>query len=303
MTSTPSTVANDHQDSLFKAVLYAMAAHFLFSVMSICAKLLSETHHVIEVAFYRNLIVLVPFFFVLYFHKQKNLFRPEKPRMVAFRAVVGSFSLILTYSALARLPMSYATVLLFTSTLLTPVFSFFVLKEYIGIHRWSAVFFGMIGVLVIARPSGAADMTGMFLALAAAFLHATMFITLRQLKSESPLTVTFYFVLAGMIVPAFAMPWVAGAIAMKEIWLFVLVALSSAIAQVCLASAYKYAQASLITPFAYSALLWTTMADVLIWQYPLDFTAIFTGASIMMAAQFYILYRENLRRKRAMQNV
>lgn len=218
--------------------------------------------------------------------------------MIAFRAALGSIGLVISYSAIALLPMSYVTVLFFTSTLLTPVFSHFFLKEYIGIHRWAAVIIGMLGVLIIAQPSGDLNMLGLFLALLAAILHATAYVTLRQLKTESPYTVTFYFILGGALLPALIMPWIARTPALSELWMFALVAASGGIAQFLLTVSYKYAPASLITPFAYSALLWTLLADIFIWHYDLEFDAVIGGASLIIGAQLYILYRETLHKRK-----
>lgn len=262
--------------------------------MSACAKILSDTHNVAEVAFYRNALILIPFAIFLYSKKKTELFKTTRPRMIAFRAALGSIGLVISYSAIARLPMSYVTVLFFTSTLLTPVFSHFILKEYIGIHRWCAVIIGMLGVVIIAQPSGDLDMIGLCLALLAAVMHATAYVTLRQLKTESPYTVTFYFILAGAIIPGIFMPWIAHAPAASELWIFALVAASGGIAQLLLTYSYKYAPASFITPFAYSALLWTLLADTFIWRYDIELDAVLGGATLIIGAQLYILYRETL---------
>ncbi len=277
-------------------------AHFLFFIMGVCAKILVENHHVAEIVFYRNLLAFFPLLAFIYFRKKTHLFKTKKPRMVMFRAVIGAISLMVTYSALALLPMAYATVLFFTSTILTPFFSFLILKENVGIHRWLAVALGMCGVYIIAQPSGNIDTWGVTLALIAAFIHATMFVTLRHLKTESPVTISFYFFLAGAIIPGLFMPFVANLPAYSEIWLFMLVAASGGIAQIFLANAYKYAPAAIVTPFAYSAIIWSIMADIIIWHYDLDFKAITIGAGLIITAQLYILYREYINKEKAKRN-
>ncbi len=47
-------------------MLCAVGAFFMFAVMNVFAKILTETHHVIEVAFYRNLIAVMPMLFLIY---------------------------------------------------------------------------------------------------------------------------------------------------------------------------------------------------------------------------------------------
>lgn len=293
-TNKKHTNANDR---ILLAVCCSLGAHMMFAIMGACAKLLSEKHHVIEIAFLRNIIVLVPFFLFLIISKKQHFLMTKRPKTVAFRAVIGGVSLILTFGAQSLLPMANATVIFFTSTLLTPVFAFFILKEHIGVHRWAAVFFGMCGVLIIAMPSANISTIGMLLALGAAILHATMYITLRNLKTESPVTVTFYFVLAGAIIPGLAMPWLAKGISSNEIGFFLLLGLSGGLAQLLVSCAYKYAPASFVTPFAYSSLLWSTSLDYIIWSTPPS-KYVFWGASLIIAAQIYILYREKVNRQK-----
>lgn len=289
---------NTHKDRVFIGIAYGIGAHFLFCVMSICAKYLSETYHVAEIAFYRNAIVLMPLFLFIMIGRQ-HLLKTKQPLFVSIRAIVGGFSLIVTYGALSYLPISYAAVLFFTSTIITPIFCFLFLKEHVGIHRWGAVIMGMVGVYIISQPSGEYSHIGLALALLAAFMHASMFVILRKLKTEKPLTITFYFVLAGMIIPGLSMPWLYTPIRPDHIWIFLLVAASGGIAQFLLASAYKYAPASVVTPFGYSALLWTLLADIFIWQYDLDYFAITIGAGLIIIAQLYILHREYLNKKKS----
>lgn len=281
-----------HQDRTSIAIAYCLAAHFMFAIMGTCAKYMSETHHVAEIAFYRNLLVLIPFLIFMIIPKNRHLLKTDKPKLIAIRAVIGGISLIITFAALSHLPMSYATVLFFASSILTPALAFFFLKEKVGIHRWSAVLIGMCGVIVIAQPSGTISIIGLCLAIAAAILHSTMYTILRSLKSESPMTITFYFIIAGTIIPGLFMPWVAKSILIEELWIFLLIGLSGGIAQIFLSNAYKYAPASLVTPFSYTALLWTVLIDLYIWQYTLEFLPLFIGASLIISAQFYIIYRE-----------
>lgn len=283
---------NTHKDRIFIAIFFCIFAHFMFAVMGACAKILATNHHVAEIAFYRNLIVFLPLLICIIIRKQYHLFRTKKPKLVAARAITGAFSVLVTFAALTELPIAYATVLFFTSSIITPVLAFIFLKEKIGKHRWSAVFIGMCGVVIIAQPSGSISLWGLSFALIAACMHASMFAVLRGLKTESPIMVTFYFMLAGILIPGLFMPWVAATIHSEELWIFLLIGIAGGVGQLSLSNAYKYAPASLVTPFAYTALLWTILIDIYIWNIELEFLHLFVGAAFIMSAQLYIIYRE-----------
>ncbi len=286
------------KDRIYLAVINCLFAHLMFALMGACAKHLSTGYHVAEIAFYRNIVLLIPMLVFILASGRTRHFKTKKPGLVAFRAIVGTISLIVTFEAIANLPLSYATVIFFTSSLMTPAFAHIFLKEKVGIHRWTAVLFGMTGVIVIAQPSGSISVLGLCFAISAAILHGSMYTTLRSLKTESPLTIVFYFVLAGVIIPALFLPWVAHSVSTADIPYFILIGILGGLAQTFLSYAYKFGQASLITPFSYSALLWNILMDIYIWHYTLDYFSVFLGSGLIISAQFYIIYREYLHNNR-----
>jgi len=293
---------SEQQDNILKGITLGVTAFFLFAVMSAAAKILSDTHHVAEIAFYRNLLFFIPFAVYMFWQKNPDVFKTTKPKAVAFRAVIGAFSLIITYGAFSYLPMADTTVLLFASTLVTPFLVHVFLKEHVGIYRWTAIVIGLCGVLLMAGPTGVVNSIGLIMAITAATMHAMMFTTLRYLKTESSTTVTFYFVLAGMVIPGILfMPFVAAPIVgTQEILLFLLLGASGGIAQLCLASAHRFAPASLIAPSNYTGLIWATLFDITIWA-KIPGWPVLLGGSIIISSNLFILYRERLNAKRASQ--
>ena len=62
----------------------------------------------------------------------------------------------LFFTALDQLPLADATVVFFSSAFLIAGSALF-LKERIGRHRWSAVVFGFVGVVIAMNPTGEGD--------------------------------------------------------------------------------------------------------------------------------------------------
>lgn len=274
----------------------AISAFFMFSVMLVCAKLLSERHSAIEIAFYRNLIGCVPFLITVFvFGRREILVVQSKLSMIGLRAVFGAVSLVLTFTAFALMPMADATTLLFTSTLFIPFLALFFLKESVGLWRWLAVFTGFIGVLVMIRPGGEVNSLGVLVALSAAFVQAGMAILLRYLgRYESPETISFYFLVFGTLLTALPLPFIAVTPTLQEWPLLVGVGLSGAAAQWLLSIAFKHARAASVTVFNYSSIIWSTLFGWLIWNdWPLP--NVFMGAAIVIAANLVIVWRESRR--------
>jgi drug/metabolite transporter (DMT)-like permease len=248
---------------------------------------------VIEIAFYRNLIGSIPFLIIIFgFGRKEILVLRSKPTLVGLRALFGAVSLTLTFAAFSLMPMADATALLFTSSLFIPFLALLLLKESVGPWRWSAVLFGFIGVLFMARPGGDVNTLGVAIALSAAFIQAMMAIMLRYLgRFESPETVSFYFMVVGTVITALPLPFIAVQPGVEEIPLLFGVGLTGAGAQWLLSLAFKHAKAAVVTVFNYSSIVWSTLFGWLIWNdWPLP--GVFIGASIVIAANLVIVWRE-----------
>ncbi len=276
----------------------ALAAFFLFTLMNVFAKLLAERHSVIEIAFYRNLIALLPFLVMLgVFGKRQITVIQAQPFLVILRAVLGAVSLMITFAAFSLMPMADTTVLLFTSSLFIPLLGMLILKESVGPWRWSAVLIGFAGVAIMAQPGGQVVPLGIGLALGAALLHATLQIVLRYLgRYERPETITFYFFLIGTLVSALPLPWLAVMPSREEIPWLLGVGLSGAGAQWCLTVAFRHAQASIVTVFNYSGIVWATLFGWLIWgEFPMPVVII--GATIVVLCNAVVIWREARQRR------
>ena len=284
----------EHQDHVVRGMTAAMGAFFMFTIMNVFAKLLSENHSVIEIAFYRNLIACMPFLFMVFvLGKRDILVIQSKPAAIGVRAVVGAISLITTFAAYSLMPMAETTVLLFTASLFIPVLGVIFLHEKVGPYRWVAVAIGFIGVVIMTGPAGSVNGLGVTVALIAALMHATLQIILRYLgKFERPETVAFYFLVIGTLVTALPLPFVAVTPTVAELPLLLGLGLSGAAAQWLLSVAFRNAPAAIVTVFNYSGIVWATFFGWLIWNdWPLP--AVLAGAVVVIASNGLVIWRES----------
>ena len=271
----------------------ALGAFFTFAVMNVMAKLLSETHHVVEIAFYRNLVAVIPFLIFIYAMGRRDiLVIKSSPKGIIARSILGTVSLAVTFATFANLPFADATAFLFTASLIVPVFGYFFLEERVGPYRWGAILIGFMGVLVMVKPTGDINTFGVSLALSAALMHATLQTIVRALgKTESPQTVTFYFMFIGTFVCLIPMPFFFKMPTWEEAPLIIGLGATGLLAQLLLSTAYKYAQASLVTVFNYSGIIWATLFGWMFWD-ELPTVWILSGGGIVIASNIFILYRE-----------
>ncbi len=284
----------EHRDHVVRGMTAAMGAFFMFTIMNVFAKLLSENHSVIEIAFYRNLIACMPFLFMVFVLGKRDILAIQsKPAAIGVRAVVGAISLITTFAAYSLMPMAETTVLLFTASLFIPVLGVIFLHEKVGPYRWAAVAIGFIGVVIMTSPAGSVNGLGVTVALIAALMHATLQIILRYLgKFERPETVAFYFLVIGTLVTALPLPFVAVIPTVAELPLLLGLGLSGAAAQWLLSVAFRNAPAAIVTVFNYSGIVWATFFGWLIWNdWPLP--AVLAGAAVVIASNGLVIWRES----------
>jgi len=272
----------------------AIGAFLMFTTMNVFAKLLSVNHTVIEIAFYRNLIASLPFLILVFgMGRREIIVIRSKPAFVAIRAVLGSITLMTTFSAYALMPMADTTVFLFTASLFVPVLGVIFLHERVGPYRWTAVVVGFIGVVIMMQPSNGMYVLGIAVAMAAALLQATLSIILRYLGGhESAETVSFYFFVIGTFVTALALPFVAVRPTLEEVPLLFGVGMSGAAAQWLYSTAFRNAPAAIVSIFNYSSIIWATLFGWLIWnEFPLPI--VFAGAAIVIASNALVIWRES----------
>ena len=102
-------------------------------------------------------------------------------------------SMLCWFLAVSVLSLGSATAIGFAAPLFTTLLSIVILKEKVGIHRWSALVVGFVGVLLITDPGAGTLTGGALFALANAVLISTVAIAIRRMSmTESTETLTLY---------------------------------------------------------------------------------------------------------------
>lgn len=292
-------------DAPLIGVCAALAAFLSLTLMSLFAKLLSETHHIVEITFWRYFIALLTFMIAIKLLRRRHIFKiASKPRVVVLRSVVGTLSIMLMFGTYALLPMADATAIIFTSSLFTPMLGFFVLGERVGPYRWSAVLVGFIGVIVVAQPGGEEhwNSLGLTMGLTAALVNSALATMLRHLgQSESPETLTVYFLMIGSTMLAPTMPFFATVPTLEECALLLGLGLCGIAMPMLIATAFKYAPAALISPFNYTQMIWATLFGWLVFA-DLPATNILIGSAIIIVSSLIVVFREHHIARKARRN-
>lgn len=283
-----------HASNLRGIVLLVLAIGLL-SLMDAGLKLLAEHYGSFQVAALRGLASL-PFALVWIFATTgiSTVWQIRWP-IHALRGVLAVGMMVPFVYALKNMPLTTAYAIFFVAPLLVTALAVPILGERVGPRRWTAIVVGLLGTLVILRPTGEGVATLAGLAcLLGAFCYALSAVLVRMLsRTDSSQSMVFWMLTSVSVgAGALALPdWQP--IAGTHGWLVAGVGLAGALGQYCLTEAFRHGEASAIAPFEYTALAWGTGLDVLLWGVLPD-RITWLGATIIVAAGLYLIRREKV---------
>lgn len=276
-------------------MIMAVAA---LTTMSALVKVIGPDYHPAQLSFLRNIIaatVILPF---LLRAGGLGILRTKRPGMHIARGLVGLAGNLLFFYSFQRMPVGDVIVISQAVPLFVTVLAVLFLGERVGLRRWAAVSIGFVGVLISTDPTGAFQQTAL-LAVAGTALWACTILMIRSLgATESPFTIAFYFMIIGAIVTAAFLPFVWRT-PTPEVWFLLIgVGIFGAAGQMLMSYALKLAEASVVSPFNYTGILWGIGFDLILWGIAPTWTTL-TGAAVITAAGLYIFRRESAVRKAA----
>ncbi len=275
-----------------------MLAMLLFEVMDAVAKwLVSADMSAIQVIAVRSWLILMMIPLILAVRGELGELRVKRPITHLLRGMLGFLAPFTFFSSLKTLPLADATVVFFSAAFILTAASALVLKEQVGIHRWSAVVIGFVGVVIAMDPQGGGPVGAYLLVLCAAVIYAFIFISGKQLSKQDSVISLVFSLHLGMGVSASALlPWVWVPVNAEVLGILMLMAMIALVAHFVFTLAFARADVSVLAPFEYTALIWATIIGYVIW---LDFptTRVWAGAVIIIGCGLYVIHRESLHHK------
>ena len=283
-----------------RGILYKLIAVTMFIAMSSMVKSMSADIPPGETVFFRSAFALpVILGWLAYRRELRTGLRASRPLGHFWRGLVGTSAMGMGFAALAFLPLPEVTAIGYAAPLLVVIFASMFLGEEVRVFRLTAVFAGLVGVMIVLTPrlSVGADLSdgqafGAMLALTGAVCAALAQVTVRKLvATEQTSAIVFWFSVtsAGLSLLTIPYGWVMPSLG--EAALLVLIGLVGGVGQIFLTSSYREADASLIAPFDYASMLMAL--GIGYWVFgEVPTTTMLIGASIVVSAGILIIWRE-----------
>ena len=286
-----------------KAALLMILGMTLLASNDAIMKLSSESLGVGQMLFIRGLMAVAIFSLALRICGKPIIADAAFSKWILLRALCECGGTICFITGLSLLPIATASTLVWTSPIFLTIAAALILKERVTIARWSAVFVGFFGVVLITNPGSADFSLAMLLPLATAIFVCTRDLVTRRIDpSLHSLYVTWTTLLAvtvaGLLISFF--DWKP--VAVKQIvWLGASAALMSS-AFFFQINAVRRGELSFIAPFAYAGIPVAVFYGAVVWAELPGISMIFGIILIIISGIFILSHQTSRSVKKNMSN-
>jgi drug/metabolite transporter (DMT)-like permease len=281
------------QPGRLRAIGLMLLAVAAFSAMDALLKYFAPRYPAMEVAFLRGFTSLP---FMALPAVVKGRYRDLLPSRFGMHLLRGALMVVMVIAfvySVRTLSLASAYSIFLAEPLIVTALSGPLLGDRVGWRNWTAIAFGLIGVVVILRPSTSSFVTfGALAAVISATAYALSVLALRGIAhTDSTTAVVMWTVgLMTVLTGVLAVPgWVA--VEPEHVkWLLAL-GVCGAIGQHLLTEAFRSAPPAVVAPFEYTALLWGILIDWTVWSV-LPPSRVYIGGGIVMASGLYLIWHE-----------
>ena len=180
-----------------RGILFMILAMAGFAFEDLFIKMLSAYFPISEVIIILGFTGSIVFLIIALFQKAPIFHKDLLNKHVIIRTICELLGAVFFVTAIALTPLSSATAILQITPLLVTIGAVIFFREKVGWRRWTAVFIGFMGVLLIVRPGYGGFMPASIFALLGALFLAARDLATRAMKVDLPsVTIALYAFIA-----------------------------------------------------------------------------------------------------------
>ena len=265
----------------------------------VLVKLLSADVNLATTLFYRFFFSLPLLFLVAIITRGRDFYKINAKKTLVIRIIFGMSGIVFWFLSVRNLPLGLATSVMHSSVIYVAMLSPLLLGERVGVYRWSAVIFGLVGVFIISGALTAQFEVAIFLAIAASLSGGGLQLALRRLgKSDSPASVASWYnfsgtVLIGLLLIIVPSLWVAPE--PEHLPYLILLGVFGSGLQICFTASYQYIDAVVVATIRYLQVPLAGLLGFLAFG-EVPTSVHYIGAFLIVSASLVIVIREFQRR-------
>lgn len=268
-----------------------IAGSTLITFNDAAAKFVVTDHPVSQALFLRALFTILPILWMV--HRaggwRAAAWSSWTSQMTCSVPLVAA--MVMFIYSLSLIPIAIATIIFYLSplfvTALAPL-----LGERVGWRRWGAVMLGFCGAVFVMEPGGADFSWTYLVPVVGAFTLALRDLATRKITaSESSLSILIFSNLSIILatLPFAVADWEP--MALTDYALLAFAGTAFGISLFMLTEAFRYAEASLVSPIKYSGIITAALLGFFLWGDVPTLSALF-GAVLIIASVLIIMRRE-----------
>jgi drug/metabolite transporter (DMT)-like permease len=274
-------------------VLLMIATTFVFAVQDGISRHLASEYNVLMVVMVRYWF-FAAFVTAIAYRKAGGIraaARTEQPLLQILRGLILATEICVMIYAFTLLGLIESHAVFASYPLLVAALSGPILGEVVGWRRWTAIFIGFVGVLIILKPGFGVFSPAAIVALAAALLFALYGLLTRFASRKDTAATSFFWtgVSGSVMMTVIGASYWEPMISSDWIWMGTL-CITGALGHWLLIKTYEAAEASAVQPFAYLQLVFVSFIGVLVFGESIELN-VAIGAAVVVCAGLFTLWR------------
>ena len=276
-----------------RGIMLMVVARLVFAGSDTFTKLASEGLPASEVVVLRNAISLPIVFFMAWRLGGLRHMSAFGDRVVLSRSVLEGIGTLAFVAALPYVMLGQSSVILLTVPIILVALSALLYKEEVGWRRWTAIFVGFAGVVMVAGPFGGRPtyylLLTQFTAVAWAFRDLVTSRIVGRIPSATVALINT--VVVGLLAVPGALWQEWRGFGTQEALYLLGSGILVAFANYLYIDALRTGAIAVVAPFRYTTALWATIAGFIVWGDIPDILAVI-GTLFIIGSGLYTFYRE-----------
>lgn len=285
--------ARRRADNVPLGIALTIAAILIFGIQDAVSKYLVQDYSPFQLAMMR-FWAFAAFSLILVMRQGplRQAFRSRSPVLQVFRALLLVVDIWLFAMALKDVPLAELQAIALVYPLMVTLVAIPILGEKVGVFRFSAVFIGFLGALLIVRPGGLPLSWGVLYGVLAAAAYAVYVALTRKVSShDSTATSMVYVGVVGLVMTTGVGIFFWRPMPLADLALVGVIMVTSTAAHGLMMVALSRAPASTLQPFNYASLPWGILLSFVFFQHLIDAVS-FVGAVVIVGAGLAVMMRE-----------
>jgi drug/metabolite transporter (DMT)-like permease len=287
------------QNNVLLGIGLMVVTTFMFSTMDGVSRYLAENNNVFTIVTTRYwfVAIIMAISCLLVKDSFKKLLYTKQPFTQFSRGLILSLNNCLVVYTFTLLGLVETHAIIACYPLIVAGLSVPFLGEKFGWRRWTAIFVGFLGVIIILRPTTNVISEGAIYALIGAIMFAVYLILTRYVsRLDTAITSFFWTGIGGSVTMTIISFFIWEDILREDLLWLLIMCLLSASSHFMMVKTLQVAEASVIQPFSYLQLVFGSIIGVTIFSESIDLMIVF-GAIIVIGAGLFTAWREYVKKQ------